>query len=48
MTTRIMGKEIEAQAERPYGKHGDLANLDDDIKDEDGFHSLEGKGPHLR
>lgn len=43
-----MGKEIEAQAERPYGKHGDLANLDDDIKDEDGFHSLEGKGPHLR
>lgn len=33
--TRIMGKELEAQAERPYGKHGDLANLGDDSKDEE-------------
>lgn len=46
--TRIMGKELGAQVERPYGKHGDLANLGDDCKDkEDGFHSLEGKSPQL-
>lgn len=43
-----MRKAIEAQAERPYSKHGDLANLGDDSKDkEDGFHSSEGKSPQL-
>lgn len=43
-----MGKEIEAGAERPYGKHGDLASLGDDSKDkEDGFHFLKGKSPQL-
>lgn len=41
-----MGKEIEAGAERPYGKHGDLASLGNDSKDkEDGFHFLKGKSP---
>lgn len=45
---RIMGKEIEAEAERPYGKHGDLASLGNDSKDkEDGFHFLKGKSPQL-
>lgn len=43
-----MEKEIEAQAEKPYSKHGDLACLgDDSIGKEDRFHFLEGKSPQL-
>lgn len=47
--TRIMGKELDTQAGKIYGKHGGLASLGDDSRDrEDGCHFSEGKSPQFR